>query len=271
MTVATLLLIVACGTEPPAAGEPLTTVSTSTNSFTSAPSSSTPSVSEPSDGISVEGAEETGQSDPDLVFDTVNGEERGFSSIDVVVDEILDVMLNGFESNTPVHITFHSDEIDLGTVTADANGRIETSIQIPNTTPGVHRIQFAGTAAGGVQLVKQIKVKIPGDPVPGEPYGVYLCCFLAGTAEDAVIEFVDVTFGGSTFTLVPDIEGGIFFEIPLPDASVDFTIEAVSQPTGERITEQVTVGGGTSQTWGPQLVGPTGERHHQSTQDDHLG
>lgn len=197
-------------------------------------------------------------SDPDLVFDTINGEETGLSPIDVIIDEILDVIFNGFESNTPVHITFHSEEIDLGTVTADANGQIDTSIQIPDTTPGVHTIRFAGTAADGVQLVKEIKVKVPGDPVPGEPYGVYLCCFPAGTAEDGIIEFVDVTFGGFTFTVVPDIEGGIFFEIPLPDASVDITIEAVSQLTGEQVTEQVTVGGGMSRTWGRNSQGQLG-------------
>lgn len=200
-------------------------------------------------------------SDPAIVFDTVNGEEKGLSPIDVAIDEILDVIFNGFQSNTPVHITFHSETIDLGAVTADANGRIETSIQIPNTNPGVHSIQFAGSAAGGVELVKEVKVKVPGDPVPGVPYGVYLCCFLAGTAEDAAIEFVDVTFGGFTFTVVPNIEGGIFFEVPVPDASVDITIQAVSQLTGEQVTEQVTVGdppGGMSQTWGRNSQGQLG-------------
>ncbi len=174
-------------------------------------------------------------------FDTVDGVPFWLKPILTFIDRLIAIVVGGFAPNSPIHITFYSEPIDLGVVVADANGEAEFSVRIPDVSPGVHRLQMSGVGSGGVQVIKELKVEIPGDPVPGEGYGVYLCCFEAGIPDDGVIEYVDVSYLGATFTVVPDEEGGIFLELPIPDNSGDVTVTAVSRLTGESIEQTVAV------------------------------
>ena len=178
---------------------------------------------------------------PDERFDTADGVSWWMKPIQAIIDQVIAIIVGGFAPNSPIRITFYSEPIDLGVVIADANGEVEFDVQIPEVSPGVHRLQMSGVGAEGVQVIKELKIEIPGDPVPGEGFGVYLCCFEAGLPDDGIIEYVDVSYLGATFTVVPDEEGGIFLELPIPDNSGDVTVTAVSRLTGESVEQTLAV------------------------------
>jgi hypothetical protein len=150
----------------------------------------------------------------------------------------------GFAPNTPVHITFYSEAVDLGTVTSDANGTVRTELTIPDAGPGVHRLQFQGTGAGGVERVVEARVNAPGDPIPGTTFGTYLCCFTGALDETEPAEEVEVSYAGYQAVLLPDAHGGILLDVVVPRRAGEFelVVEAVSRLTGQRITKQLVEG-----------------------------
>ena len=175
----------------------------------------------------------------------------------------LDLEANGFGANAPIQITWYSAPVDLGTVVADENGTVRTTIEPPaGAAPGVHRVQLSGVGADGAQLVKEIRVRVPGEPEPGADYGVYLCCFLPSVGGDGVEEVVDVSYLGATFQAYPDAQGGILLEVPVPGAGAPAaTIRAVSRLTGQVVTQVVTEPSATVSEWrGPFEAPPTVNR-----------
>ncbi len=185
--------------------------------------------------------------------DTVNGGAFGSAPVDSSVGDFFDFVLSGFAPYSTVAMTFNSEITDLGSVTADENGTIAASIQVPEAVPGVHRIDFTGTGAGGVQVVKEMKVRLPGDAVAGQMYGTYLCGFEPEVADDGVTDIVDVTVLGASFATTTDDQGCTFIEIPLPSDSTDVNLHAKSRLTGTRVTDTVPVvsdGGLRIDRWG---------------------
>jgi hypothetical protein len=60
-----------------------------------------------------------------------------------------------------VTLTFASDPVTLGTVTADANGHISAQVTIPsNATAGTHTISATGLGADGSTLVLSTSVTV---------------------------------------------------------------------------------------------------------------
>jgi hypothetical protein len=56
----------------------------------------------------------------------------------------------GYAPNAQLQVTLHSDPVSLGTVVADAQGRIDTTVTIPaDTPPGQHYLAVDGTAPDG--------------------------------------------------------------------------------------------------------------------------
>lgn len=196
--------------------------------------------------------------DPNIQPSTVDGLPFGLGPIVSGINDELEIELNGYQPNTPIYITYYSERVNLGQVMTDANGHATVQVQVPDAGPGVHRLEFAGTASGGIQRIEEIKVEVPGAPVHGQGYGVYVCGFDAGVPDDGVIEYVDVHVLEITFTEIPDGNGCIYLSLPIPeDERVPVRIDAVSRLTGERIVENVHAGdGATVEQWGGPVEAP---------------
>ncbi|MBN2176043.1 MAG: PxKF domain-containing protein [Demequinaceae bacterium] len=166
---------------------------------------------------------------------TVDGVPTRLNPLIAPVGEELEIVASGFSPGSLVEITLKSDPVDLGEHVADSSGQVELAILVPDTSPGVHILQMSGIGTGGVQVVNEIKLEIPGYPEPGGSYGVYLEGFNVDSYADGVIEYIDVTYLGIHFTTIPDEEGGIFLDLPVPDNSGVVTVTAVSQLTGKSV------------------------------------
>ena len=173
--------------------------------------------------------------------DTVNGVPLWLRVITTKIHESMALNVGGFAPNSGVHLVLRSNMVDLGDVTTDADGRAIFSVEIPDVAPGVHRLEMSGVGADGVQVVKEAMVEIPGDPAPGESYGVYLTGFDAGDPATGTLEYVDITYLGTHFTVLPDAAGGIFLELPVPNNSGVVDLTAVSQLTGETVSQTLTI------------------------------
>lgn len=198
------------------------------------------------------------QDNPDRQPPTVNGILFDYFPFDL--DDLGDTPtyeIPGFAPNTPVHITYYSEAVDLGTVTSDANGTVRTELTIPNAGPGVHRLQFQGTGAGGVERVVEARVNAPGDPIPGTTFGTYLCCFTGALDETKPVEEVEVSYAGYQAVLLPDAQGGILLDVVVPRRTGEFelVVEAVSRLTGQRVTKQL-VEGPTISEWAVEVTVP---------------
>jgi hypothetical protein len=82
----------------------------------------------------------------------------------VVPGEEVEVTGGGFEPGTGVDIFFLSEPVLLKSVTADAEGGIETTVEIPESaTEGSHTLEARGAAAGGGTLVLRAPVEVVVD------------------------------------------------------------------------------------------------------------
>ena len=71
------------------------------------------------------------------------------SATQVVAGGQLTVSGTGFEPGETVEATLHSTPIDLGTVTADANGAVSLTFTVPaDLEPGVHSVDLVGRQSG---------------------------------------------------------------------------------------------------------------------------
>jgi hypothetical protein len=178
-------------------------------------------------------------------LNTINGTPFGNSPVLAQLNQLLHLVVNGFRANSLVRLRLFSSPIDLGEVTADAEGVVTTTVRMPAAlNPGVHRLQLEGQGAGDVQVTRQALLRVPGRPT-GE-YTTYLCCFSPEPERieaDASQEHVTVTVGGVEIaTLLPDEDGGVLVHVPsverLRDPSA-LVIEARSDLTGATIRELV--------------------------------
>ncbi|KGM01065.1 PxKF domain-containing protein [Cellulomonas cellasea] len=189
--------------------------------------------------------------------DRINGDSFLWNTPFLFTDP-LDVEAHGFAGNAPIRITWHSEPVELGTVVADANGTVRTVLAPPaGATAGVHRFELRGVGADGAELVKEIRVTMPGTPQPGDDYGVYLSGFEPSVGGDGVEEVVDVSYLGMTFEAYPDAQGGILLEVPVPGAGApDATIRAVSRLTGLEVTAVVVEPSTTVSEWRGPFAAP---------------
>jgi hypothetical protein len=98
---------------------------------------------------------------------------------------------SGWMHDTDVTITLHSDPVVLGTVTADANGDVHTTVSIPaGTAAGAHTIELTGTDSTGAprDVTTAITIASGGGSLPrtgaaiAAMVGVAAVLFAAGTA-----------------------------------------------------------------------------------------
>ena len=142
---------------------------------------------------------------------------------------------NAFGINVEVEVTVYSEPQRLGTFGSDANGTISGEVVLPqNLTPGVHRLEFSGPSAAGVPRTVEVLIDVPGDPIAGEEYGVFLCCF----PNDEQVQITSELTGFGTANegiRTVDRDGGIYFSTVVPAAEEDgnFSITAVGLTTGQ--------------------------------------
>jgi len=175
---------------------------------------------------------------------TVNGQPFGNSPILVAAKQALDLVVNGFQSLSRVHLQLFSTPADLGDVTTDKDGVVRTSVTLPTLNPGVHVLELDGEGADGVQITRQIVLRISGRPTV--EYATYLCCFDPEPAQipaGAPQEAVTVTLSGIDLgTYAPDEDGGVLVNVPSVDRLTDpsaLVLEAKSNLTGKVVRETI--------------------------------
>lgn len=160
-----------------------------------------------------------------------------------IFGQLLRIIIDHFWPNSSITMTLHSDPISLGTVTADANGRVDTTITVPDVTPGVHRLVLSGEAASGSQLSQEVLIRVPGRPTGS--YTTYLTGFAPRPdtpTPNTPLEMVNVTVNGSPLgAFQADSFGGVLVSVPSVDLgrTGEVTITGTSVTTGKVVTEVV--------------------------------
>lgn len=180
------------------------------------------------------------------------------SPIKVVPGASIPVRFNGFDVGSFVDVMFFSDPIPGGQLAVDDLGQITGTTTIPSElSPGVHRVEFAGTN-GSTPRVIRILIEIDGRPVGGEAYAAYFDGFEPG-------EDVTVTFGGlELYTVEANQDGGVVADVPMidPAGPSQVVIEAVGRSSGVRVSREVSPVPSSAALWasgsGPAAVRVSG-------------
>jgi alpha-L-fucosidase len=88
-----------------------------------------------------------------------------------VAGEAVTIEVGGFAADSEVTITLHSDPIVLGTFTADGNGVVRATVNLPAGVSGSHDIVVSGFNALGAPVVATIPVSISAGPGGGSGGG----------------------------------------------------------------------------------------------------
>lgn len=180
------------------------------------------------------------------------------SPIKVVPGSTIPVHFNGFDFGSSVGLTFFSDPIPGGEFPVDDQGQIAGTITIPEElSPGVHRVEFAGTNGGGPRSI-EVLIEVEGRPVGGVAYATYFDGFQPG-------EEVTVSLGGlELYTVEANQDGGVVADMPTFDPTSPSTvlIEAVGLSSGVRVSKEVSPVPSSSALWatgsGPAAVQVSG-------------
>jgi LPXTG-motif cell wall-anchored protein len=79
------------------------------------------------------------------------------------VGSMLTIDSPGWKANSDVTITLHSDPVVLATVTADTNGDVHATVQIPSgTATGAHTLELTGTDPAGAPRTVSTPITIAG-------------------------------------------------------------------------------------------------------------
>lgn len=160
-----------------------------------------------------------------------------------IFGQLLRIIIEHFWPGSSITMTLHSDPISLGTVTADADGRVDTTITVPDVPPGIHRLVLSGEAADGAQLSQEVLIRVAGRPTGS--YTTYLTGFAPRPetpTPNTPIEMVDVSVNGAPLgTFQADSFGGVLVSIPSVDLgrAGEVTITGTSGTTGKVVTEVV--------------------------------
>ena len=78
----------------------------------------------------------------------------------------------GFLPGEKVTVTVHSDPIDLGTLTADENGKVSVSFEVlASLGVGAHSVEFAGAVSGTVSVAFDVTAPAGAAPAGKAPAG----------------------------------------------------------------------------------------------------
>ena len=181
---------------------------------------------------------------PAAPTDSVNGHTAALAPVTTAVKQAVNVVVRGFRALSPVHLRLFSEPVDLGTVTADADCVVTTTVTVPAVGAGVRALQADGEGAGGVQVAEQLLLDVAGRP-SGE-YATYLCFFSPAPRQPGARrarEQVGVTVGGVPLgTFTPDETGGVLVRVPSVDRLTDpstLVISGRSTLTGKVVTKSV--------------------------------
>ncbi|CAN5528248.1 hypothetical protein BH20ACT2_BH20ACT2_15350 [soil metagenome] len=85
------------------------------------------------------------------------------SNTTVVPGQSVTVTATGYAPGTAVGFVFLSDPVDLGSVTADANGVARLTFNVPaDADPGEHTVTASGLGADGSPLVQSVNLTVVG-------------------------------------------------------------------------------------------------------------
>jgi lysophospholipase L1-like esterase len=151
----------------------------------------------------------------------------GYGGTDIRINPSVEFSVDssGWFPSFDVKINIFSEPVTLGTLKADATGRIDGFLRLPaNFPPGHHRLVLEGSAPDGSQQSYERIVFVPGDPKFGDDFGTYVQGFSPG-------EEVTVTYGRETFRYHADSSGGVLFSAPAVDSNMVFVAKSVGTRT----------------------------------------
>jgi lysophospholipase L1-like esterase len=151
----------------------------------------------------------------------------GYGGTDIRINPSVEFSVDssGWFPSFDVKINIFSEPVTLGTLKADATGRIDGFLRLPaNFPPGHHRLVLEGSAPDGSQQSYERIVFVPGTPKFGDDYGTYVQGFTPG-------EEVTVTYGKETFRYGADSSGGVLFSAPAVDSTMVFVAKSVGSRT----------------------------------------
>jgi alpha-L-fucosidase len=88
-----------------------------------------------------------------------------------VAGEAVTIEVGGFAPYSEVTIELHSDPIVLGTFTADGEGVVRATVNLPAGVTGSHDVVVMGSNALGAPVVATIPLTIAADPGSGSDDG----------------------------------------------------------------------------------------------------
>lgn len=184
-----------------------------------------------------------------------NGIEVGGTPIDAVAGSTFEIITNNWRSSGIVTAWFHSDPVQLGEFAADGAGEVFVSAAIPDdASPGVHRVVLRGVTEAGQDRTVTFYVRIPGEPTPGELYGLWATGLQP-------FELAEVNYiGGDYGSIQADQNGNAYLEVLVPDLAVidDVPVTIVGETSGPIAVATVSA---TIQCGGlvPTIVGTPGD------------
>jgi hypothetical protein len=175
---------------------------------------------------------------------TVNGNPLARAPMNVSVGDLLRLEVKPFRPGSPVHLRLDSQRKDLGSVTADSNGRAQTTVTVPDLSPGVHQLELRGVGVRGAQVTRQVRLRLAGRPSGG--YTTYLCCFrprpATVTADTMAVSVGPVGRRVDVGNFPVDPDGGALVRIPNLDRLMSdgyLFIQGKSSVTGEVVEESL--------------------------------
>jgi uncharacterized repeat protein (TIGR01451 family) len=176
--------------------------------------------------------------------DLINGNPVRNAPLSGAPGEQVHIQMSGFAHSAPVHVTFASVILDLGTIMSDADGLIDSNIILPEAESGVHTITLQGNTEGGVGIHKRFRVNYLGRPEAGSVYDTYMCGFTPSSENNLQSDQIDIAYLSDEVieTLTPDEDGCVLAGIPVFDILNQtgvITITARSQTTGKTVTTTI--------------------------------
>jgi GDSL-like Lipase/Acylhydrolase family len=176
---------------------------------------------------------------------TVNSVAVTNNPVDTAVGSRVRVEFPGFAPGSGVTVEARSTPRPLGSFIADSAGIVRTTITVPSLPAGVHHLRATGVGAGNVGVQVEIPLRIPGNPIEGNSFGMYLNGFDPEPKEitaEYTDEQITISYlGQELLTTVPDETGGIFIEVPVVKGQAGrglSELKATSRRTGKVVTVQ---------------------------------
>jgi len=162
----------------------------------------------------------------------------------------------GFVPGATYDASTHSDPVDLGTITADANGNLNASLTIPSTvTPGYHMLDITGLNMAGqtVDVQRMIFVAYSSTDYLGTgSNSSKTCLFVPQSGVDANQDGIDDACEGNLDVAAPTTTASLS---PSPnnvgnyERTVTASLSATATPGFSVANTYYTIDGGSQQTY----------------------